>query len=168
MKRCRPPGDRKPCIIRSRFRIGRCEFSARLFHPLCGRCSTSGMTYRFAAPYDRSLSVMMRFGASPCFFRSRISKRLAALVFRRVWTISSRTKPSWSTARQSSVFGHRWKLQPRPDARYHSAKAFCRAVSGQRRDRTFAPIGGWVWWETTIPRSNSISSTNRRLKGKRK
>jgi hypothetical protein len=25
MNRCRPPGDQKPCIIRSRFRKGRCE-----------------------------------------------------------------------------------------------------------------------------------------------
>ena len=36
-------GDRKPCIARSRRRNGRCEFSARLFSPLCERCSTSGM-----------------------------------------------------------------------------------------------------------------------------
>jgi hypothetical protein len=30
----------------------------------------------------------------PCFFRSRVSRRLAALVLRRVWTISSSTYPS--------------------------------------------------------------------------
>ena len=34
MKRCKPPTDRKPCIIRSRFRRGTWEFSARLFRTL--------------------------------------------------------------------------------------------------------------------------------------
>jgi hypothetical protein len=32
--RCRPPADRKPCIIRSRFLSGTCELSALLFKPL--------------------------------------------------------------------------------------------------------------------------------------
>lgn len=45
-KRCRLPGDRNRCIVRSRFRNGTCEFSARLFRPLCDRCSTFGMTWR--------------------------------------------------------------------------------------------------------------------------
>ncbi len=35
------------------------------------------------------MSVILRFGGMPCFFRSRVSGRLAALVLRRVWTISS-------------------------------------------------------------------------------
>ena len=35
----------------------------------------------------------MRLGATPCFFNSRVSKRFAALVLRRFWTISSRTYP---------------------------------------------------------------------------
>ena len=43
-KRCRLPGDRKPCIARSRFRSGTWEFSARLLRPLCERCSTCGIT----------------------------------------------------------------------------------------------------------------------------
>lgn len=47
---CTPPTDRKPCITRCRFRRGRWEFSARLFTPLCDRCSTVGITSRFAAP----------------------------------------------------------------------------------------------------------------------
>jgi hypothetical protein len=34
MNRCRPAGDRKPCIARSRRRRGRWEFSARLFEAL--------------------------------------------------------------------------------------------------------------------------------------
>ena len=45
-KRCRLPGDRKRCIVRSRFRSGKWEFSARLFNPLCDRCSTFGITWR--------------------------------------------------------------------------------------------------------------------------
>ena len=49
-KRSRPAHDRKPCIIRSRLRIGTWEFSARLFNPLWERCSTSGKTVRLAAP----------------------------------------------------------------------------------------------------------------------
>ena len=61
-KRWKPAHDRKPWIIRSRFRIGTWEFSARLFRPLWERCSTSGMTVRLAAPYDRNLSVMRRLG----------------------------------------------------------------------------------------------------------
>lgn len=36
------------------------------------------MTSRFAAPYERSLSVTMRFGMRPCFLSSLISNRLAA------------------------------------------------------------------------------------------
>ncbi len=37
VSRCKPPGDRKPCIACSRRRSGRCEFSALLFSPLCDR-----------------------------------------------------------------------------------------------------------------------------------
>lgn len=70
-------------MIRSGFRSGTCEFSALLLRPLWDRCSTLGMTWRLAALYEGSLSVMMRLGAMPCFFISRVSKRLAALVLRR-------------------------------------------------------------------------------------
>jgi hypothetical protein len=37
-------------MCRSRRRVGWCEFSARLFNPLCWRCSMPGMISRFAAP----------------------------------------------------------------------------------------------------------------------
>src|SRR4051812_39501689 len=37
-------------ICRSRRRVGWCEFSARLFKPLCFRCSTEGITSLLAAP----------------------------------------------------------------------------------------------------------------------
>jgi hypothetical protein len=49
VNRCRLPAERKPCIIRSRFRSGTCEFSALLFRPLWDRCSTRGITCRPAA-----------------------------------------------------------------------------------------------------------------------
>jgi len=48
-KRWACPADLKRFICRSRRRVGWCEFSARLFNPLCCRCSTPGMISRFAA-----------------------------------------------------------------------------------------------------------------------
>jgi hypothetical protein len=44
--------------------------------------------HSLAAPYERNLSVIIRLGAMPCFFNRLISRRLAALVFQRFWTIS--------------------------------------------------------------------------------
>jgi hypothetical protein len=41
------------------FRMGPWEFSARLFNPLCWRCSTLGRNVRLAAAYESSLSVMV-------------------------------------------------------------------------------------------------------------
>ena len=52
-----------------------------------GPCITS----RFAAPYERSLSVAIRLDSRPSFFNSLTNKRLATLVSRRAWTIPSRT-----------------------------------------------------------------------------
>ena len=49
-KRCSAPGEQNRRMTLSRFRSGRCEFSARLFNPLCDRCSTAGMIWRRAAP----------------------------------------------------------------------------------------------------------------------
>src|SRR3954454_913738 len=43
----------------------------------------------------------MTRGARPCFFSSLRSRRLAAFLSRRLWTRTSSTTPSWSTARQS-------------------------------------------------------------------
>jgi hypothetical protein len=43
----------------------------------------------FAAPYERSLSVIMTRGARHCFFSSLRNRRLAALVLRRLWTRAS-------------------------------------------------------------------------------
>ncbi len=49
-KRCAWPADLKRFIWRSRRRVGWCEFSARLFRPLCRRCSTPGIISFLAAP----------------------------------------------------------------------------------------------------------------------
>lgn len=51
-KRCNCRADLKRFITRSRLRVDWCEFSARLFKPLCERCSTPGMIWRFAAGYE--------------------------------------------------------------------------------------------------------------------
>src|SRR5580704_2353581 len=64
-------------------------------------------------------------GARPCFLRSLRNRRLAASLSRRLWTRTSRTKPSWSTARQSQCFfpakrmttSSRCHLSPRRGAR---------------------------------------------------
>src|SRR3954471_2883469 len=44
------PADLNRFICRSRRRVGWCEFSARLFKPLCLRCSTEGITSLFGVP----------------------------------------------------------------------------------------------------------------------
>src|SRR3954447_974744 len=46
----------------------------------------------------------MTRGARHCFFSSLRSRRLAACLSRRLWTRTSSTTPSWSTARQSQCF----------------------------------------------------------------
>ena len=89
---------------RSRRRVGWCEFSARLSRPLCLRCSTEGITSAFVALSLASLSVTMTRGGRICRFSSLRSKRLAAGLSRRLWTRTSSTTPSWSTARQSQCF----------------------------------------------------------------
>ena len=57
-----------------------------------------------ATEYDLSLSVMMRFGAKPCFLSSFRSNRPADRAQRRRWTRKSSTSPSSSTARHSQYF----------------------------------------------------------------
>src|SRR3954454_13919206 len=54
--RCAWRADLKRFICRSRRRVGWCEFSALLFRPLCRRCSTPGISSRFAAGQLASLS----------------------------------------------------------------------------------------------------------------
>ncbi len=47
-KRCACSADLNRWSIRSRSRVGRSEFSARLFNPLCRRCSLFGNALRIA------------------------------------------------------------------------------------------------------------------------
>src|SRR5271165_6888128 len=165
--RCTCRGDLKRFMIRSRRRVGWWEFSARLLRPLCCRCSTPGMISRLAAAQLRSLSVISTRGARPCFFSSLRNKRLAAFLSRRLWTRTSRTKPSWSTARQSQCFlpamvmttSSRCHLSPRRGARRRMRLANSRP--------NFRPHWRIVSYVTEMPRAASISSTMRRLNGNR-
>jgi ABC-type sugar transport system ATPase subunit len=163
-KRCNPPGDRKPCIARSRFRKGRWLFSARLFSPLWDQWSRPGATSRFAAPYERSLSVMILWGTKPQRFISLTRSRFAARLSRLGCRISSRTAPCWSTARQSQ--------NDRP-AIFTTTSSRCQTSPGRgcRRRRLWAMSGPnltiqrrIVSCETSTPRSSITSSTSRRLK----
>jgi hypothetical protein len=62
------------------------------------------MILRFAAPSLASLSVIRTRGARHRRFSSLRCRRLAAPLSRRLWTSTSSTMPSWSTARQKPVF----------------------------------------------------------------
>ena len=60
----------KRCILRSSRRVGRCEFSARLFFHRPRSCRCSMPRSRAAAPYDRKSSVTNRSGAKAYFLRN--------------------------------------------------------------------------------------------------
>jgi len=64
------PCDLNQCIFRSRRRVGWCEFSARLFRRCPWSWQAKRRSWRVAAPYDPSLSVVMVSGAKPCFLIS--------------------------------------------------------------------------------------------------
>src|ERR1700730_2117695 len=126
------------------------------------------MISRLAAAYLFSLSVTSTRGARPCFLRSLRNRRLGAFLSRRLWTRTSRTKPSWSTARQSQCFfpakltttSSRCHLSPRRGARRR-----IRLANSRPNLRPHCRIVSCV---TEIPRAASISSTMRRLNGDRK
>src|SRR5580692_735753 len=61
--------------------------------PLCWRCSTQRPIFTRAAPYERSLSVIMTRGGVTADFRSFLMSRCAARLSLRRWTKTSRTKP---------------------------------------------------------------------------
>ena len=69
-------------MIFSRRRVCLSEASARLFSPLCWRCSIPGARSAFATPYDRSLSVTITRGC-PQVLNNFLKKRLVAVLFRR-------------------------------------------------------------------------------------
>ena len=60
-----------------------------------------------ATGYDLSLSVVIRVGAKPCFFRSFRNNFLADRAQRRGWTKKLSTSPSSSTARHSQYLRSR-------------------------------------------------------------
>src|SRR4051794_3435526 len=98
----------------------------------------------------------MTRGGRICHFRSLRSRRLAAFLSRRLWTKTSSTTPSWSTARQSQCFwplilrhtSSRCHLSPGPGSlrriwlakAWPNLRAHCRTVS----------------WLTSMPRAASI------------
>src|SRR3954466_2139457 len=69
----------------------------------------------------------MTRGARPCFFSSLRSRRLAACLSRRLWTKTSSTTPSWSTARQSQCF---WP----PIVRHTSSRCHMWTAPGSQGD----------------------------------
>ena len=92
------------CCLRSRGRIARCEFSARLLSSIRpGRWQLRQPSSRVAAPYEASLSVTMVSGCMPWFLSNLRSNLKAAPVLRRLWTNMSSTSPSPSTARHSHI-----------------------------------------------------------------
>ena len=130
MKRCKPPTDRKPCIIRSRFRSGTWELSAGFFRPLCERCPTLGITSRLAAPYERNLSVTMLFGDRPCFSTARPA--IAWQPWYQGGPGRSRRERSRLDQRRAKtdVFDRQWKSPLRPDARCLSGRALSAHLPG--------------------------------------
>ncbi len=83
-------------MIRSRRRIGWCEFSTRLFRPLWLRCSTPGMIFLFALSYERSLSVIMTRGGralAPSAVYAPYCDNLSVQ-----WYVASTRRPPWDGA----------------------------------------------------------------------
>src|SRR3954454_13415513 len=107
----------------------------------------------------------MTRGARHWRFSSLHSRRLAAPLSRRLWTSTSSTMPSWSTARHSQCFlpailratSSRCHLSPAWGSlrriwlakSWPNLRAHCRTLS----------------WLTMMPRAASISSTMRKLRG---
>ena len=92
------------CRLRSRRRITRCEFSARLFCNIRpDRWRSLQPSLRTAARYEASLSVTIVSGWMPWCFSNLRSNLNAAMVLRRFWTSMSKTSLSSSTARQSHI-----------------------------------------------------------------
>src|SRR3954470_661303 len=66
----------------------------------------------------------MTRGGRICFFSSLRSRRLAAPLSRRLWTKTSSTMPSWSTARHSQCF---------LPAILRTTSSKCHLISGRRQ-----------------------------------
>ncbi|ASM74408.1 hypothetical protein SULPSESMR1_04710 (plasmid) [Pseudosulfitobacter pseudonitzschiae] len=88
-KRCSPPGDRKPCIYRSRFREGRWLFSARLLS-LCGTTDQVSVRPGVGGTIGSRFVPNDPFGHETQRFISLTKSRFAARLSRLDWRISSR------------------------------------------------------------------------------
>src|SRR5208337_1231863 len=84
------PGLLNRCILRSRRRVGWCEFSAPLFFHRPRSCRRSIPISRTAALYDRRSSVTNRSGTKAYFLRSLRISFSAACLLRFDWTSTSR------------------------------------------------------------------------------
>ncbi len=129
-------------MARSRCRVGWWLFSARLFRPWCERCSTEGITSRWAALEERSLSVTITLGTAPVPLRSRRKKRPAAALVRRFWTRMSSTLPSWPTARRR--YFRSPSIVTRTSSRRHLPPG-----RGRRRRSALACVG--MHWRRPCP-----------------
>jgi hypothetical protein len=135
-KRWADPGDLKPCILRSRRRVGWCEFSARLFIRKPCLWRTDNPISDFAAPQERSLSITSTSGAKPCFLSSlRMCFTAAALS---IFVAPAGREPRLRARARTGARNHRGHLtemQPRRWPRASTAK-----FSGEQRPRTSRPI----------------------------
>ncbi len=141
----------EPQHFRSRLRMFRCEFSARLFsRNRPGRCRSPRPRCWSAAPYDRSPSVTMTSGSTCWFFNSRRMNRSATPALRRFCTSMSSTSPSSSTACQ---------IHTRSPAMFETiSPRYQRGDGGSLRRRRLAAIFG----PNSLSRRGSSRSSHRR------
>ena len=111
--------------------------------PLPERCPALGMIRFLAAPQDYCLPVMVRLGGMPFFRRIGVKRRLAALVFRRVRTISSGTWPPWQSARHSQCFLRAARIITSPRRQMSLRPGCLRGAGAHRQDQISCPGGRW-------------------------
>jgi len=148
-------------MTRSRLCVGFCETSAPLLKPLWLRCSRPGSRSRFAAPYERSLSVIITLGTPYCFNSLRM-KRIAAFVFRRLCTRISSQFRCWSTARQSQCFLPRIEITTSSKCHLSPTLGRSRRMDLAYWRPNFITQNRIVSWLTMIPRSDNKTSTSRK------
>lgn len=138
----------------------------KMLRALYWRCSKP--IFALAAPYERHLSVIITRGGMPADFKSFFMNRCAVRESLRRWIKTSRTKPFWSTARQSQCYSpaieittsSRYHLSPRAGARW--------PIRSENGLPNSVPTGARLHKVTPTPCAASISSTMRKLKGNRK
>jgi hypothetical protein len=101
----------------------------KMLRALYWRCSTP--IFALAAPYERHLSVIITRGGMPADFKSFFMNRCAVRESLRRWIKTSRTKPFWSTARQSQCYSP--AIEITTSSRYHCHRERERAGRSDRR-----------------------------------